>query len=71
MKTLENYTNGNHKMFTHELISINGKMFIVHRTKGYTEKSTVYGSVFHITQGENLNLKIKTKKQVINFLSNK
>lgn len=69
MKTLENYKNGNHKMFTHELISINGKMFIVYRTKGYTEKSTVYGSIFHITQGENLNLKFKTKKQVVNFFS--
>lgn len=70
MKTLENYTNGNHKMFKNELIKIDNKLFIVYKSKGYTFKSYVYGSIFHITQGSNLNLKLKTKKQVINFLSN-
>lgn len=69
MKTLENYTSSNHKQFTHEIINLNGKLFIVYKNKGYTDKSTVYGSIYQITQGQNLNVTFKTKKQVINFLN--
>jgi hypothetical protein len=70
MTTLENYKKETHNQFTHSVINIDGKLYFVHKTKGYTEKSTIFGSIFHITQGENLNIKLKTKKQVLTFLSN-
>jgi len=69
MTTLSNYTIENHKQFTTAIIKIEDKLYFVYKNKGYTEKSTIYGSIYQIRQGENLNVTFKTKKQVINFLN--
>lgn len=68
MKTLENYTETAHKQFTNETVNVNGKIFIIYKNKGYSGKSTVYGSIFNVTQGKDINLKFKTKKQVVKYL---
>lgn len=68
MTNLESYAKGNHKQFTHAIILINNRTYIVYKNKGYTDKSTVYGSIYEIRQGEGKTLKFKTKKQVVAFL---
>lgn len=74
VKTIENYKECKHKLFTHEFVQIKNTIYVIYKNKGYTKNSKVYGSIFQIDYKESgLNSlgTFKTKKQVLNFLSSK
>jgi hypothetical protein len=74
VKTLKKYTESKHKLFTYEFIPIKNTIYVIYKNKGFTEKSTVYGTIFQINynnDGLSTLGTFRTKKQVLNFLSKK